>query len=95
MLAIKRSTDLCHDVTRTSSSVINRILFYQSYRKINFCSGPQKSDLLELLTQIRQGKLSSNNYVRLERLQVEINFFLTIRLSRFIRLQSQVHASSI
>ncbi len=32
--------------------------------------GPQKSDLLELLTQIRQGKVSSNIFVRLERLQV-------------------------
>jgi hypothetical protein len=36
-----------------------------------FLSGPQKSDLLELLTQIRQGKVSSNIFVRLERLQVE------------------------
>ncbi|CAF4215472.1 unnamed protein product [Rotaria sp. Silwood2] len=35
--------------------------------------GPQKSDLLELLTQIRQGKISSNIYVRLERLQTAIS----------------------
>jgi hypothetical protein len=35
-----------------------------------FIRGPQKSDLLELLTQIRQGKLSSSIFVRLERLQV-------------------------
>ncbi|CAF1066408.1 unnamed protein product [Rotaria sp. Silwood1] len=35
--------------------------------------GPQRSDLLELLTQIRQGKLSSTIYVRLERLQTAIS----------------------
>ncbi|CAF4659421.1 unnamed protein product [Rotaria sp. Silwood1] len=35
--------------------------------------GPQRSDLLELLTQIRQGKISSNIYVRLERLQTAIS----------------------
>ncbi|CAF3730787.1 unnamed protein product, partial [Rotaria sordida] len=35
--------------------------------------GPQKSDLLELLTQIRQGKISSNIFVRLERLQTAIS----------------------
>ena len=40
----------------------------------SFCRGPQKSDLLELLTQIRQGKVSSNIFVRLERLQVLIEF---------------------
>ncbi|CAF0784844.1 unnamed protein product, partial [Didymodactylos carnosus] len=34
--------------------------------------GPQKAELLELLTQIRQGKLSSNITVRLERLQTSI-----------------------
>ncbi|CAF1249097.1 unnamed protein product [Rotaria magnacalcarata] len=35
--------------------------------------GPQKSDVLELLTQIRQGKLSSTICVRLERLQTAIS----------------------
>ncbi|CAF0730666.1 unnamed protein product [Adineta ricciae] len=35
--------------------------------------GPQKSDLLELLTQIRQGKVSANIFVRLERLQTAIS----------------------
>ncbi|CAF4295122.1 unnamed protein product, partial [Rotaria sordida] len=35
--------------------------------------GPQKWDLLELLTQIRQGKISSNIFVRLERLQTAIS----------------------
>ncbi|CAF1159596.1 unnamed protein product [Rotaria sordida] len=35
--------------------------------------GPQKSDLLELLTQIRVGKLSSTICVRLERLQTAIS----------------------
>ncbi|CAF0768791.1 unnamed protein product [Rotaria sordida] len=35
--------------------------------------GTQKSDLLELLTQIRQGKFSSNISVRLERLQTAIS----------------------
>ncbi|UJR13940.1 hypothetical protein I4U23_000943 [Adineta vaga] len=35
--------------------------------------GTQKSDLLELLTQIRQGKLSSSIFVRLERLQTAIS----------------------
>ncbi|CAF4594464.1 unnamed protein product [Rotaria socialis] len=35
--------------------------------------GPQKSDFLELLTQIRQGKLSSTICVRLERLQTAIS----------------------
>ncbi|CAF1001658.1 unnamed protein product [Adineta steineri] len=35
--------------------------------------GPQKSELLELLTQIRQGKISSSICVRLERLQTAIS----------------------
>ncbi|CAF0813582.1 unnamed protein product [Adineta steineri] len=35
--------------------------------------GPQKSDLLELLTSIRNGKLSTNIFVRLERLQTAIS----------------------
>ena len=72
MLAFERSTDIYNDVTRTSPSVtivfhLNRLF---SVCVVN-CRGPQKSDLLELLTQIRQGKVSANIFVRLERLQVK------------------------
>ncbi|CAF4607882.1 unnamed protein product [Rotaria socialis] len=35
--------------------------------------GPQKADLLELLTQIRNGKISTSIFVRLERLQTAIS----------------------
>jgi hypothetical protein len=46
--------------------------------------GPQKSDLLELLTQIRQGKLSS--CVRLERLQVYSELALPEKTWKTIKL---------
>lgn len=49
--------------------ILRRIEMFLFLWKLNF-RGPQKTDLLELLTQIRQGKVSSNVFVRLERLQV-------------------------
>lgn len=57
--------------------------------------GPQKSDLLELLTQIRQGKVSSNIYVRLERLQVFILSDNSPITSRTSRPQSQLPVLNI
>ena len=77
LLACQRSTNLFNNVTRTLPSV-GRRTFLCSITVQNYFRGPQKSDLLELLTQIRQGKLSSSIFVRLERLQVHRIFSTNI-----------------
>lgn len=52
---------------------VNCCLFLHLVSSNIIIRGPQKSDLLELLTQIRQGKVASNISVRLERLQVKFD----------------------
>ena len=73
MLASQRPANLCHHAARTRSTVDILTCSLTFPLLCCFLRGPQKSDLLELLTQIRQGKLSSSICVRLERLQTAIS----------------------